>query len=58
VYRDGVPHPDAEPSAHAHMRDNEEVVIGVDLAVGPFAADVWTCDFGPEYVSINADYRS
>ncbi len=58
VYRDGVPHPENEPRAHAHMQDNEEIVIGIDLAVGPYQADVWTCDFGPDYVSINADYRS
>lgn len=58
VYRDGTPHPEHEPRAHAHMRDHEEIVIGIDLAVGPYEADVWTCDFAPEYVSINADYRS
>ncbi|HLU39865.1 MAG TPA: bifunctional glutamate N-acetyltransferase/amino-acid acetyltransferase ArgJ [Planctomycetota bacterium] len=58
VYRDGVPHPEHEPAAHAHLAEQEEVVLGVDLAVGPFEADVWTCDLGPDYVAINADYRS
>ncbi|MEZ5964975.1 MAG: bifunctional glutamate N-acetyltransferase/amino-acid acetyltransferase ArgJ [Planctomycetota bacterium] len=58
VYRDGAPHPENEPRAHAHMRDHAEIVLGVDLGVGPFSADVWTCDFSPEYVTINADYRS
>ena len=58
VYRDGAPFPENEPRAHAHLRDHEECVLGVDLGVGPFAADVWTCDYAPEYVTINADYRS
>lgn len=58
VYRDGVPHPENEPKAHLHMKECEEIRLGVDLGVGPFEAEVWTCDFAPEYVSINADYRS
>jgi glutamate N-acetyltransferase/amino-acid N-acetyltransferase len=58
VYADGVPHPEREARAHAHLADHEEVVIGVDLAVGPYEAEIWTCDFAPAYVSINADYRS
>jgi glutamate N-acetyltransferase/amino-acid N-acetyltransferase len=58
VYRDGQPHPENEPAAHKIMKEQEEIVLGVDLGVGPFEAEVWTCDFAPEYVSINADYRS
>jgi len=58
VYRDGAPHPENEARAHAHLAQQTEVVLGIDLAVGPFAADVWTCDMSPDYVAINADYRS
>lgn len=35
-----------------------EITITVNLARGPAAAVVWTCDFSHDYVSINADYRS
>jgi glutamate N-acetyltransferase / amino-acid N-acetyltransferase len=36
----------------------DEIVIGVDLAVGPGEATVWTCDLTHRYIEINADYRS
>jgi glutamate N-acetyltransferase/amino-acid N-acetyltransferase len=58
VYADGRPQPQHEAAAHQHMKDNEEVLLGVDLATGGAGADVWTCDFSAEYVSVNADYRS
>lgn len=58
VYSGGLPHPENEPIAHRHLVDDIEVVLGVDLAVGSSAADVWTCDFTKDYVQINADYRS
>jgi glutamate N-acetyltransferase/amino-acid N-acetyltransferase len=58
VYAEGRPHPQNEAAAHQHLKDNEEVVLGVDLATGSASADVWTCDFSAEYVSVNADYRS
>lgn len=58
VYSGGRPHPENEPLAHRHLVDEVEIVLGVDLAVGDAAADVWTCDFTADYVQINADYRS
>ncbi|XXF75582.1 bifunctional glutamate N-acetyltransferase/amino-acid acetyltransferase ArgJ [Myxococcaceae bacterium GXIMD 01537] len=58
VYAGGKPHPENEAAAHEHMKSNEEVILGVDLATGSASADVWTCDYSAEYVSINADYRS
>jgi len=58
VYSGGRPHPENEPLAHRHLVDDVEVVLGVDLAVGDGAADVWTCDLTADYVQINADYRS
>ena len=58
LYADGAPRPENEAAAHAHMKEHEDVEIGIDLACGPFAAECWTCDYSAEYVSINADYRS
>ena len=36
----------------------KELHIVVDLGRGKATETVWTCDLSPEYVSINADYRS
>jgi len=58
LFSSGTPHPENEASAHQHMRDHEDVEIGIDLANGPYSAECWTCDYSAEYVSINADYRS
>lgn len=58
VYSGGAPHPENEPLAHRHLADDTLIVLGVDLAVGQAAADVWTCDLTKDYVQINADYRS
>ena len=35
-----------------------EIVVRVVLGRGSASANVWTCDFTHDYVSINADYRS
>lgn len=35
-----------------------EITVTVDLQRGDVAANIYTCDFSKEYVSINADYRS
>jgi glutamate N-acetyltransferase/amino-acid N-acetyltransferase len=35
-----------------------EIGIRVVLGRGPARATVWTCDLSPDYVRINADYRS
>jgi glutamate N-acetyltransferase/amino-acid N-acetyltransferase len=58
LYSNGRPHPENEPAAHAHMRDHKGVVLGVDLARGEHAAEVWTCDYSADYVKINAEYRT
>ena len=58
VYSGGRPHPENEPAAHAHLAGETLVTLGVDLASGTAAADVWTCDLTADYVQINADYRS
>ena len=36
----------------------EEITVRVALGRGEARAQVWTCDFSHDYVSINADYRS
>lgn len=58
LFSDGAPHPENEGKAHEHLRDQEDVEIGIDLASGPYSVECWTCDYSAEYVSINADYRS
>lgn len=58
VYSGGRPHPENEPAAHRHLAEDTVVVLGIDLAVGQAAADVYSCDLTADYVRINADYRS
>ena len=58
LFSGGRPHPENEPAAHLHMLNEHEVVLGVDIGQGPYAAEVWTCDYSADYVRINADYRS
>ncbi len=51
-----VPGYDEAPVA-AHMA-GREIVIGVDLGIGPGRATIWTCDLTHGYVDINGSYRS
>jgi len=46
-----------EKDGAAYMQ-NDEIVIGIDLALGDGEATVWTCDLTHGYIDINADYRS
>lgn len=46
-----------EAEAAAHMK-GQNVLIRVDLGIGPGSATVWTCDLTHGYIDINADYRS
>jgi glutamate N-acetyltransferase/amino-acid N-acetyltransferase len=58
VARDGWRDPSyREEDGAAYMR-RDELVIGVDLGIGPGARTVWTCDLTHRYIDINADYRS
>ena len=58
VAANGFRHPDyREEDAAAYMR-RAELVIGVDLGLGPASRTVWTCDLTHRYIDINADYRS
>ena len=48
----------SEAAAAAHVR-GREIVIRTDVGTGgPGHATVWGCDLTPEYIAINADYRS
>ena len=47
----------SEAAASAVMRESE-IVIRVDLGLGPGRARVWTCDLTHGYIAINGDYRS
>ncbi len=58
LYTEGKPHSENEAAAKLYMEENEEVVIGVNIGMGPFATTVWTCDLTTDYVKINADYRT
>jgi glutamate N-acetyltransferase/amino-acid N-acetyltransferase len=49
--------PEAERRA-AKVLARPEVQLTIDLHAGFSQAAVWTCDLGPDYVKINAAYRS
>ena len=57
LVRDGQPAPYREKDA-ARVFSRERVPLRVDLGGGSGRAVVLACDFGHDYVSINADYRS
>lgn len=58
IYGDGRwQGPDAEAKAHAIMKA-PEFGIRVELGGGDAERTLYTCDFGVDYVRINADYRS
>ena len=42
----------------ARVMKQSEITVRIDLHRGAASATVWTCDLSPEYVKINADYRS
>lgn len=46
-----------EAPVNAHMK-TRDILIEVDLQIGPGTATVWTCDLTHGYIDINADYRS
>lgn len=58
VAENGWVSPDYSEEQGAGYMLNQEVVIAVDLALGPGQATVWTCDLTHGYITINADYRS
>ena len=57
VLEGGLPLPFDERAA-SDLLNVPEVTIDADLGLGTGAATVWTCDFGPDYITINAEYRT
>jgi glutamate N-acetyltransferase/amino-acid N-acetyltransferase len=59
VATEGLVHPDYREAQGAAYMKGSEIVFRVDAgAGGPGKATVWGCDLTPEYIAINADYRS
>ena len=58
VAQDGWRNPDYKEQDGAAYMKNSELVIGIEMGMGPGARTVWTCDLTSRYVEINADYRS
>ena len=56
--KDGQPCEDYDEAPVAEHLKGDEIMIAVDLGIGPGRATVWTCDLTHGYISINADYRS
>lgn len=57
VLEHGLPLPFDEAAA-SKLLDVPEVTIDADLGLGSGEATVWTCDLSPQYVAINAEYRT
>lgn len=58
VFKRGHPLPEAETPASGYLREQSEVVLGIDLGQGACGVDCWTCDLTADYVRVNADYRT
>ena len=56
--RDGWRDPDYDETKASVYMKRQELVISVDLGLGPMARTLWTCDLTHRYIDINADYRS
>lgn len=58
VASNGGRDPDYREADGQRIMREAEILIRVALARGTVSDTVYTCDFSPEYVRINADYRS
>jgi glutamate N-acetyltransferase/amino-acid N-acetyltransferase len=58
VVHQGGRHPDYREEDGQRVMKQAEITVRVNLHRGQAQAQVWTCDFSTEYVTINADYRS
>jgi glutamate N-acetyltransferase/amino-acid N-acetyltransferase len=57
VMRQGHPMPFDKQQASASL-DNKEVLLRVNLNLGPGRAIAWGCDLSAEYVNINSAYTT
>ncbi|MFH0810694.1 MAG: bifunctional glutamate N-acetyltransferase/amino-acid acetyltransferase ArgJ [Pseudomonadota bacterium] len=58
VVKDGLTLGGEAEAAAAREMEAEEIVLSIDLGAGKAEETVWTCDLTPEYIHINADYRT
>jgi glutamate N-acetyltransferase/amino-acid N-acetyltransferase len=58
VVRGGLTLGEEAEAAAAREMEKKEITLGVDLGAGKAEETVWTCDLTPDYVKINADYRT
>ncbi len=49
---------DYDETAASHCFAQPELLIQLQLGEGPGHAEMWTCDFSHEYVTINGEYRT
>lgn len=57
VFRNGCPSSFDQAKIGAIMKQ-KEIKVGIDLNLGQAEATAWGCDLSPEYVQINAHYRT
>lgn len=57
LFKDGAPY-DVNEEIAAKILKEDDIVICVNLGLGDAEANMYTCDFSHEYVTINGDYRS
>ena len=58
IFSGGRPAKQDQAALRKYLRDNEEILIDIDLDAGTDQATVWTCDFSYDYVRINAEYTT
>ena len=58
VAKAGGRNPAYQEADGQRVMKQSEITVRVVLGRGAASANVWTCDFSHDYVSINADYRS
>ncbi len=58
VARGGAAVPDLDEAPVAAHLAGREILLEIDVGLGPGRARVWTCDLTHRYIDINAGYRS
>jgi glutamate N-acetyltransferase/amino-acid N-acetyltransferase len=58
LYQAGAPVGHDAASVSHGLRENRDVLIELDLALGDAAVRFWTCDLTAEYVRLNSEYTT
>ena len=58
LYSSGTPQPFDAATASAYLKNNRDIVMKLQFALGNGRCVFWTCDLGYEYVRLNADYTT